>query len=323
MFRTRVCALAAAAVMLSAHTAAAQTWPSRPVTMMVPLPAGGTADLMAREVAQALSEEYGQPFVVENRPGASGNLAAAAVTRAAPDGATLLFASQAQAAFNKIMFKSLSYDPARDLVPIVLVMKSPVALIAGMNAPVTSFQGLVDYAKANPGKLTVGHAGVGSMAHIAFELLQARTGIKLSGVPYKGGAPEVTDLLGGHLPLASDLLSNFIQLAHEKKVRILAVATAERASALPDAPTIQELIHAPFEAAAWFAIMAPAGTSADIVRKVNVATNRYLQSAKGREWLAKQAIEGGGGTPAETATFIKSELGQGEPVINAANISLN
>jgi tripartite-type tricarboxylate transporter receptor subunit TctC len=181
MFRTRVCALAAAAIVLSAHTAAAQTWPSRPVTMMVPLPAGGTADLMAREVAQALSEEYGQPFVVENRPGASGNLAAAAVTRAAPDGATLLFASQAQAAFNKLMFKSLSYDPARDLVPIVLVMKSPVALIAGMNAPVTSFQGLVDYAKANPGKLTVGHAGVGSMAHIAFELLQARTGIILSG----------------------------------------------------------------------------------------------------------------------------------------------
>jgi tripartite-type tricarboxylate transporter receptor subunit TctC len=323
MFRTHACALAAAAIVLSAHTAAAQTWPSRPVTMMVPLPAGGTADLMAREVAQALSEEYGQPFVVENRPGASGNLAAAAVARAAPDGATFLFASQAQAAFNKLMFKSLSYDPARDLVPVVLVMKSPVALIAGMNAPVTSFQGLVDYARANPSKLTVGHAGVGSMAHVAFELLQARTGIKLSGVPYKGGAPEVTDLLGGHLPLASDLLSNFIQLAQEKKVRILAVATGQRVSALPDAPTIQELIHAPFEAAAWFAIMAPAGTPADIVQKVNVATNRYLQSAKGKEWITKQEIEGGGGTPAETAAFIKSQLGQWEPVIKAANISLN
>ncbi|MFZ1190101.1 MAG: tripartite tricarboxylate transporter substrate binding protein, partial [Pseudolabrys sp.] len=243
-----IIALAAAVLLLSPSVSSAQAWPSQPVTLMVPFPAGGTADLLARGTAQALSDAFGQPFVVENRAGASGNLAAGAVARAAPDGSSLLFASQAQAAFNRFMFKSLPYDPSRDLVPVVLVIKSPVALVAGVDAPVNSFQSMIDYAKANPGKLSIGQAGIGSMAHVAYELLQQKAGIKLNGVPYKGGAPMVTDLLGGHLPLASDLLSNFIQLAKEKRVTLLALATPQRLSDLPNVPTVQELIHAPFEA---------------------------------------------------------------------------
>ena len=310
-------------MLLSPCAASAQAWPSRPVTMMVPFPAGGTADLLARATAQALSEELGQQFVVENRAGAGGNLAAAAVAKAAPDGTSLLFASQAQAAFNKFMFKSLPYDPARDLVPVVLVIKSPIALIAGMDAPVSSFQAMIDYAKAEPGKLSVGQAGIGSMGHISFELLQQKAGIKLNGVPYKGGAPMVTDLLGGHLPLASDLLSNFVQLVKEKKVRLLAVTTARRMSDLPDIPTVQELLQTPFEAAAWFAILARAGTPADTLQKINAVTNRYLQSARGRELIAKQALEAGGGTPADAAAFVKLEREKWEPVIKAANISLD
>lgn len=319
----RVIALAGAAVLLSLCAVSAQTWPSRPVTMLVPFPAGGTADLLARETAQALSEELGQQFVVENRAGAGGNLAASAVAKAAPDGSSLLFCSQAQAALNKFMFKSLPYDPLRELVPVVLVAKSPIAIVAGLDAPVASFQALVDQAKARPGTLTVGHAGIGSMAHIALELVQASAGIKLTGVPYKGGAPMVTDLLGGHLPLSSDLVSNFIRLAQDKKVRLLAVTTTRRMSDLPDVPTVQELIHAPFEATAWFAIMAPAGTPADIVQKINAVANRYLQSAKGKNLIARQAVEAGGGTPADAATFVKSEIEKWEPVIKAANISLN
>ena len=291
--------------------------------MLVPLPAGGIADLMARALAQALSDELGHPFVIENRAGAGGNPAAAAVARAAPDGATLLFASQAHAVFNKFMFKGLSYDSARDLVPVVVVMKSPVGIIAGMDTTVTSLQALIDNAKANPGKLTVGNAGLGSMAHVAFEMMQDKTGIKLSGVPYKGGAPMVNDLLGGHLPLATDLVANFIHLAQEKKVRILASATSRRMSELPDVPTIQETIGAPFEAAAWFVIMAPAGTPAEIVQKINAITNRYLQSAKGKDLVAKQAIEAGGGTPADAVAFVKQEREKWEPVIKAANILLN
>jgi tripartite-type tricarboxylate transporter receptor subunit TctC len=318
-----IIALAAAVLLLSPSVSSAQAWPSQPVTLMVPFPAGGTADLLARGTAQALSDAFGQPFVVENRAGASGNLAAGAVARAAPDGSSLLFASQAQAAFNRFMFKSLPYDPSRDLVPVVLVIKSPVALVAGVDAPVNSFQSMIDYAKANPGKLSIGQAGIGSMAHVAYELLQQKAGIKLNGVPYKGGAPMVTDLLGGHLPLASDLLSNFIQLAKEKRVRLLALATPQRLSDLPNVPTVQELIHAPFEAAAWFVIMARAGTPADTVQKINAVTNRYVQSARGQELIAKQAVEAGGGTPADAAAFVKLELEKWEPVIKAANISLD
>src|SRR5262249_51463132 len=161
----------------------------------------------------------------------------------------------------------------RDLTPAVMVIKSPIAMIGGMDAPVGSFQAMIDYAKANPGKLTVGHAGIGSMAHITLELMQQMAGIKVTGIPYKGGAPMVTDLLGGHLPLSSDLLSNFIRLAKDNKVRVLAVASTQRISDLPDAPTVQEVIRAPFEAAAWFVIMAPAGTRADILQKINTTTN--------------------------------------------------
>jgi tripartite-type tricarboxylate transporter receptor subunit TctC len=206
------------------------------------------------------------------------------------------------------MFKSLPYDPSRDLVPVVLMIKSPVALVAGADAPVSSFQSMIDYAKANPGKLSIGQTGIGSMAHIAYELLQQKAGIKLNGVAYKGGAPMVTDLLGGHLPLASDLLSNFIQLAKEKRIRLLALATPQRLSDLPEVPTVQELIAAPFEAAAWFVIMARAGTPADTLQKINAVTNRYLQSARGQELIAEQAVEAGGGTPADAAAFVKLEV---------------
>ncbi len=323
MTSIRMVALAACALVAACGAASAQAWPSRPVTVMVPFPAGGTADLLARGIAQALSDELHQPFVLENRPGASGNLAAAAVAKAPPDGNNLLFASQAQAAFNKLMFATLPYDPQRDLLPIVLVAKAPVAFVAGKGAPVQSLREMVDQAKANPGKLTVGQLGVGSMSHIAYELLRQKTGITLNGVPYKGGALMVTDLLGGHLPLASDLLSNYIQLAKEKKVRVLAVATAERISDLPDVPTVQELIQAPVEAAAWFALMARAGTPADIVQRVSAIANRYLHSAQAKGLIERHALLVGGGTPADAATFVKLELDKWAPVIKTANISLD
>ncbi|AMN43187.1 Bug family tripartite tricarboxylate transporter substrate binding protein [Rhodoplanes sp. Z2-YC6860] len=326
MITLRSITLAAVALLLSCAAAlsqASQNWPNRPVTMLVPLPAGGIADLMARGCAQALSDEFGQPFVVENHPGASGNLAAAAVVKAPPDGSVLLFATQAQAAFNKMMFANLSYDPARDLVPIVLVLKSPVVFVGALDAPVTNFQAMLDYARANPGKLTSGQTGVGSMSHVAFEMLQQKTGIVLNGVPYKGGAPMVTDLLGGHLPMGSDLLSNFVHLAKDRKVRLLAVATARRFGDLPDVPTVQEEIRMPFEAAAWFTIMARTGTPADVVQKVNAAVNRYLVSAKAKQLIAGAAAEAGGGSPGEAAAFVKSEIERWAPVIKAAQISLN
>ncbi len=321
----RIChaALAATLVALLLPSAASsQTWPTRPVTIMMPQPAGGIADLLARGTAQALSDEFGQPFIVENRLGASGNLAAAAVAKSAPDGSSFLYATQAQVAFNKLMFASMPYDPTRDFVPVIVAGKSPVVFIASINGP-TSLTAMIEMAKAKPGELTIGQTGVGSMSHVAYELLQQKTGIVLNGVPYKGGAPMATDLLGGHLPLGSDLLSNFINLAKEKKVRLLAVASSKRFSAAPDVPTVAEEIHQQFEASAWFAMMARAGTPPDIVQKVNAVANRYMQSAKAKELIANASLEPVGGSPADAEAFIKRELETWAPVIKAANISLN
>ena len=322
---TRICdaVLAAAVVaLLLPSTASSQTWPNRPVTIIMPQPAGGIADLLARGTAQALSDEFGQPFIVDNRVGASGNLAAAAVAKSAPDGSTFLYATQAQVIFNKLMFATMPYDPARDFVPVIVAGKSPVVFVASMNGP-PSLSAMIETAKAKPGQLTIGQIGVGSMSHVAYELLQLKTGIVLNGVPYKGGAPMATDLLGGHLPLGSDLLSNFISLAKEKKVRLLAVASAHRFGDAPNVPTVEEEINQPFEAAAWFAIMARAGTPAEIVQKVNAVANRYLQSTKAKELITGASVEAVGGTPADAAAFIKRELETWEPVIKAANISLN
>jgi len=322
---TRICdaVLAAAVVaLLLPSTASSQTWPNRPVTIIMPQPAGGIADLLARGTAQALSDEFGQPFIVDNRVGASGNLAAAAVAKSAPDGSTFLYATQAQVIFNKLMFATMPYDPARDFVPVIVAGKSPVVFVASMNGP-PSLSAMIETAKAKPGQLTIGQIGVGSMSHVAYELLQLKTGIVLNGVPYKGGAPMATDLLGGHLPLGSDLLSNFISLAKEKKVRLLAVASAHRFGDAPDVPTVAEEINQPFEAAAWFAIMARAGTPAEIVQKVNAVANRYLQSDKAKELIVRASLEPVGGSPAEAEAFIKRELQIWAPVIKAANISLD
>ena len=322
---TRICdaVLAAAVVaLLLPSTASSQTWPNRPVTIIMPQPAGGIADLLARGTAQALSDEFGQPFIVDNRVGASGNLAAAAVAKSAPDGSTFLYATQAQVIFNKLMFATMPYDPARDFVPVIVAGKSPVVFVASMTGP-PSLSAMIETAKAKPGQLTIGQIGVGSMSHVAYELLQLKTGIVLNGVPYKGGAPMATDLLGGHLPLGSDLLSNFISLAKEKKVRLLAVASAHRFGDAPDVPTVAEEINQPFEAAAWFAIMARAGTPAEIVQKVNAVANRYLQSDKAKELIVRASLEPVGGSPAEAEAFIKRELEIWAPVIKAANISLD
>ena len=322
---TRICdaVLAAAVVaLLLPSTASSQTWPNRPVTIIMPQPAGGIADLLARGTAQALSDEFGQPFIVDNRVGASGNLAAAAVAKSAPDGSTFLYATQAQVIFNKLMFATMPYDPARDFVPVIVAGKSPVVFVASMNGP-PSLSAMIETAKAKPGQLTIGQIGVGSMSHVAYELLQLKTGIVLNGVPYKGGAPMATDLLGGHLPLGSDLLSNFISLAKEKKVRLLAVASAHRFGDAPNVPTVAEEINQPFEAAAWFAIMARAGTPAEIVQKVNAVANRYLQSDKAKELIVRASLEPVGGSPAEAEAFIKRELQIWAPLIKAANISLD
>jgi tripartite-type tricarboxylate transporter receptor subunit TctC len=308
--------------LMPCHGPAADEWPSRPVTMIVPFPAGGNADIAARAVANALGEALGKQFVVDNRGGAGGNIGGAAVAKANPDGYTLLFTTPAPAALNKLMYKTMPYDPERDLMPVALVAKSPLIVAAKLDFPAKTLPDLIAYAKQNPGKVTVGHPGHGTLGHITLELIQQFAGMKMTGVPYRGTTPLTTDLLGGQVDVAMDFMPTYVPLVADNKIRALAVTTSQRTAELPDVPTVQEAGFKGFEATAWYAIVAPTGTPNDVVSKVNNAVNAYLASDKGKAFLKQNTMQGAGGSPADLKAFIADELAKWGPVIAAANISM-
>ncbi|RKE65671.1 Bug family tripartite tricarboxylate transporter substrate binding protein [Pseudorhodoplanes sinuspersici] len=321
---TRRIALAIAAASLCAAPAGAvaQGWPSRPVTVILPFAAGGGTDLLARALAQDLGERLGQQFVVDNRAGAGGNIGAGAVAKAAPDGYTIMFGTPGPLANNKLMYKSLPFDPEQAFIPIVLIAKSPVIIAAKMSLPVNDIKELAAYAKANPGKLNVGVPGNGTLGHITALLLQKELGINMTTVPYRGTALVVNDLLGGQVDLAMDFMPSYVPLVREGKIRALGVTSAQRSSDLPDVKTVQDAGFKGFEATAWFALAAPAGTPKEIVDKLNAATNAFLQSPKGKEVLATLSMQAIGGSPADLKAFITSELQKWGPVVKEANISM-
>jgi tripartite-type tricarboxylate transporter receptor subunit TctC len=297
-------ALALAIVIAPGRSAVAQEWPDRPVTMIVPFPAGGPADIAARAVANALSETLGKQFIIDNRTGAGGNIGGAAVAKAAADGYTLLFTTPAPAALNKFMYKSLPYDPERDLAPVVLVAKSPLIVAAKLDFSARTLADLIAYARQNPGKVNVGHPGQGTLGHITSELIQQFAGIKMTNVPYRGTTPLTTDLLAGQIDVAMDFMPTY------------------RTTQLPDVPTVQEAGFQGFEATAWYAIVAPTGTPKDIVSKVNTAVNAFLKSDKGKAFLEQNTMRGAGGSPEDLKAFIAGELAKWGPVIEAAKISM-
>ena len=300
----------------------AQTWPSRPVTIILPFAAGGGTDLLARALAQDLGERFGQQFVVDNRAGAGGNVGAAAVAKAAPDGYTILFGTPGPLANNKLMYKNLPFDPEQAFTPIVLIAKSPLIIAAKVSLPVKDIKELAAYAKANPGKLNVGVPGNGTLGHITSVLLQRELGISMTDVPYRGTALVVNDLLGGQVDLAMDFMPSYVPLVREGKVRALAVTTSQRSSDLPDVNTVQDAGFPGFEATAWYALAAPAGTPSEIIDKLNAATNAFLKSPKGQETLANLSMQAVGGAPADLKAFIASELQKWGPVVKEANIAM-
>jgi len=299
-----------------------QTWPSRPVTIILPFAAGGGTDLLARALAQDLGERFGQQFVVDNRAGAGGNVGAAAVAKAAPDGYTILFGTPGPLANNKLMYKNLPFDPEQAFTPIVLIAKSPLIIAAKVSLPVKDIKELAAYAKANPGKLNVGVPGNGTLGHITSVLLQRELGISMTDVPYRGTALVVNDLLGGQVDLAMDFMPSYVPLVREGKVRALAVTTSQRSSDLPDVNTVQDAGFPGFEATAWYALAAPAGTPSEIIDKLNAATNAFLKSPKGQETLANLSMQAVGGSPADLKAFIASELQKWGPVVKEANIAM-
>ena len=313
--------VAVAALAIAPATAAAQNWPSRFATIVVAFPAGGPTDVLARAVAGELADKLGQQFVVENRSGAGGNVGAASVAKAAADGYTFLFATTS-VVNNRFMYRNVTFDADRDFVPILLISKTPIVLVASAATGLKSLDALIAQAKADPGKLNIGTPGHGTAAHIAAESLQKLAGIKLTHVPYRGSAPMIADLLGNQINVVSDLLPTQIPLLKAGKYAGIAVTGSVRSAALPDLPTVAESGFPGFEATSWNALLAPTGTPADVISKVNAIVNAYLESDKGREDLAKFDMQAGGGTPADLKAFMAAEAAKWGPIIKAANITM-
>jgi tripartite-type tricarboxylate transporter receptor subunit TctC len=313
--------LALAAMLAALPGAGAQDYPSRPVKIIVPFPAGGTADVMPRVIGEWLSRKWGQPVVVENRTGAAGNIGAEAVAKAEPDGYTLLSAPPPPLVINQNLYPKLGFDPT-EFVPIAIMGRVPNALVINAKLPFNSVAELIAYAKANPGKLTSATQGNGTTSHLTSELFQLMADVKFQHVPYRGSAPALTDLVAGSVDLMFDNLGVSLPLVKSGQLKLLGVATPKRMASLPDVPTIAETLPG-FESAAWFAIVAPPKTPQAVVDKVNADVNEALRQGDIVQRLAQLSAEPIGGTPQATAAYMREEIERWHKVIKAANVKLD
>jgi tripartite-type tricarboxylate transporter receptor subunit TctC len=312
----------AAALALVATAAApqaqAQAFPSKPVTVIVPFPAGGTTDIVARLTAQKLSEAWGQPVIVDNRAGAGGNIGSAMVAKAAPDGYTLLMGTVGTHAINASLYEKMPYDVVKDFAPITNVAAVPNMLVVNPALPVNSVKELIDYGKKNPGKLNMASSGNGTSIHLAGELFKVMTGVQMEHIPYKGSAPALTDLMGGQVQVMFDNMPSALPHVKAGKLRAIAVTTLKRSPAMPDLPTIDEAGVKGFEAASWFGLLAPAGTPKEIVAKVQADVVKAMKTTDLTEKMAQQGAAAVGNTPDEFAAYIKVELAKWEKVVKAS-----
>jgi tripartite-type tricarboxylate transporter receptor subunit TctC len=298
--------------------ASAQSYPARPVRIIVGFPAGGTTDIGARLIAQWLSERLGQQFIVENRPGAGTHAATEAVVKAAPDGYTLLMATSSNA-INATLYERMNYNFLRDTVPVAGVIRSPLVLEVHPSVPVKTVSELIAYAKANSGKLNMASFGAGTVSHLSGELFKMTTGIEMLHVPYRGSAPMLIDLISGQVHVAFDNLPASIGHIKAGKLRALAVGTAMRSEALPDLPTIGETLPG-FEASAWIGITAPRNTPVEIIDRLNSEINVALADTNIKARFAELSGMIVGGPPADFGKLIADETEKWAKVIRAANI---
>jgi tripartite-type tricarboxylate transporter receptor subunit TctC len=291
---------------LFAIPAWAQSWPQKPVRFVVPFAPGGATDIAARMLGEKLSQLWGQTVLVENRPGAGGALGAAEVARAAPDGYTLFFPSGSVMTANQHVYAKLNYDPERDFVPVTNVVSGPQVLVVPASSPYRAVQDLINAARANPGKLTFGHAGVGTQTHLAAESFLYQARIDATSVPYKGEAPAMVGLVGGEITFALTNLAGAIQHINGGRLRALGVTSKEEAPQLPGVPPIAKTLPG-FENAGWFGIVAPAGTPKDIVEKIYADTRKTLESSEMRARFFAQGLAPVGNSPAQFAAAMKAE----------------
>jgi tripartite-type tricarboxylate transporter receptor subunit TctC len=312
----------AAALVLASPAAQAQTYPSKQITLVIPFAAGGSNDIIARAIGKELSDAWGQPVIAENRPGAGSVIGASTVASAPPDGYTLLLVSTTFT-INAAIKKSMPFDTLRDFTPVAFVARSPLLFVASKNVPVKSAKDALALAKSRPGEITYASAGIGSINQIAAELIATSAGVKLMHVPYKGGAPALNDLLGGHVDVYVSSMPQVQQLAQSGRVNALAVTSVKRSPLLPNVPTLDEAGVAGFDLSSWWGIVGPAGMPPDVVNKLNAAINKTLTAPEMQKFMASEGAEAKVMTPQEFSDLIHSEVQRWTKVAHEANISID
>jgi tripartite-type tricarboxylate transporter receptor subunit TctC len=311
-------AAGAAALLVVSRIARGQTYPSKPVRIVVPYPAGGNTDLLARLIGQWLSERLGQPFVIENRPGAGGNIGTEVVVKAPPDGFTLLMVNSANA-INASLYERLSFNFLRDIVPVAGLIRVADVMEVHPSVPAKTVSEFIAYAKANPDKVSMASAGIGTGPHVAGELFKMMAGVNMVHVPYRGTGPALIDLIGGQVQIYFDGLPTSIEHIRSGELRALAVTTTNRSEALPDVPALNEVMPG-FEASFWSGFGAPKNTPAEIVDKLNKEINAALADTRIKSRLAELGGEALAGSPADFGKLIAEETEKWAKVIRAANI---
>jgi len=297
-------ALAAAAL---ATSAAAQGYPAKPIKLIVPFPAGSTPDIVGRALGQKLNEAWGQPVVVENKTGAGGNIGTAEAAKSAPDGYTLVIGINGPVAVNKALYKSLPYDPDKDLQPISLLAVGAQMLAVHPSVPAANLKEFVDYVRKNPGKLSYGSVGAGSGSHLTMELLKSQAKLDMVHVPYRGFPPVVQDLIPGNIHATFAIIPAVLGNVKAGKLKGLAVTSEERSPLAPDVPTVAEQGFPRFDATVWIGLLAPAGLPKDVLGKLAGETQKAMADPELRKRLGSSGFQVVGGTPEQFATFIKSE----------------
>ena len=303
--RRLVLALAAATV---CSGALAQAWPSKPIRIVVPFPPGGGTDVIARETSQRVAASTGWTFIIDNKPGAGGNLGVDAAAKAPADGYTLVLGQTSNLAINPSLYAKMPYDSQKDLVPIVLVANAPLVMVTGASSPYRTLADAVKAAKAKPGHVNFASPGNGTVAHLTSELFQKAAGIQTQHVPYKGAAQALTDVISGQVELYMSSVPTLIGQIKQGKLRALAVTSASRVDDLPNVPTINESGYKGFDAVTWFGLLAPAGTPKDVVARLNAEFNKALKQPELAKRLSDEGADPAGGTPEQFAALIKDEI---------------
>jgi tripartite-type tricarboxylate transporter receptor subunit TctC len=322
MHASRTIAAIAALLAVTGAAHAAQAYPTRPIRIVVAYPPAGATDILARIIGQKMNEAWGQPVIVENRPGANGNIGTEYAARATPDGHTFLMTTAGPHGINPSLYRKPGFDAVKDFAAVSLVALVPNILVVNNALPVKDVQGLIAYSKANPGKLSYGTPGAGSTAHLSMELFKSMTGASLVHVPYKGSAGVLTDIMGGQIEATMDNIPPYLPQVKAGKIHALAISTAKRSPAIPELPTIAEAGVRGYSSSAWFGLVAPAATPKEVVAKLSAETARILQMPDVKGRLTELGAEPIGSTPEQFGAHIKAEIAKWGKVIREAKVEL-